>query len=67
MTFDKDDICASLGMRSLYDFNVLRQTIGEPICDRTSDTISLDFSNNQLVGYLPEIVTTNSTTWEEIE
>ena len=67
MTFDKDDVCASLGMRSLYDFNILRQTIGEPLCDRTSETITLDLSHNQLVGYLPEIVTTNSTTRSQLQ
>ena len=67
MTFDKDNVCGSLGMYSLFNFDVLRQTIWEPVCDRTSDNIEVNFSHNQLGGYLPEIVTTNSTTWSQLK
>ena len=66
VTFDAQDICASLKMKPIYDINISQEVIGEPICERKTNTLSLDFSYNKFTGLLPNIVTTNSATWQEL-
>lgn len=66
MTFDAQNICKSLKMKPIYDINTSREVVGEPICERKTNTLSLNFSNNKFTGLLPNIVTTNSTTWQEL-
>lgn len=72
MNFNPDATCESLGMRSgsIYSvevsYGVAAPELFDPIvCYRTGtdQSINLDFSNNQLHGYLPEIITTSPDTF----
>ena len=72
MNFNADATCESLGMRngSIYSvevsYGVAAPELFDPIvCYRTGtdQSINLDFSNNQLHGYLPEIITTSPDTF----